>query len=49
MIEERTGIAVDQLVTIMACSETNKPLIFIRKTENYIEGLVNTIQQYKYG
>lgn len=49
MIEERTGIAVDQLVTIMACSETNKPFVFIRKTEDYIEGLVKTIQQYKYG
>ena len=46
MVEERTGIAVDQLVTIMACNETNKPLIFIRKTENYIDGLVKTIQMY---
>ena len=49
MVEERTGIAVDQLVTIMACSETNKPFVFVRKTEDYIEGLVKTIKQYKYG
>lgn len=47
MIEERIGRPIDQLVTIMACDETKKPFVFIEKTEDHIEGLVNTIQLYK--
>lgn len=47
MVEERIRQPIDQLVTIMACDDSNKPLIFIEKTENHIEGLVKTIQRYK--
>ena len=48
MIEERIGQPIDQLVTIMACDDSNKPMVFIEKTENHINGLVNTIQQFRY-
>lgn len=47
MLEERIGRPIDQLVTIMACDETKKPFVFIEKTEDHIEGLVNTINLYK--
>lgn len=48
MVEERIGRPVDQLVTIMACDDSNKPSIYIEKTEDHIENLVKTIQQYKH-
>lgn len=47
MLEERIGVPVNQIVIIMACDETNKPLVYIEKTENHIKGLVETIQMYK--
>ncbi len=45
MMEELTGIAVNQLVTVMAVQDEN-PLIFIEKTEDHIEGLLGAIKFY---
>lgn len=47
MIEERINRQIDQLVTIMACDDSTKPLIYIEKTEDHIENLVETIKRYK--
>jgi ATP-dependent exoDNAse (exonuclease V) beta subunit len=46
MYEELVGIPINKLVIIMAV-ENNEPLIFIEKTEDHIEGLVEAIQFYK--
>ena len=46
MLEERIGTPVNQLVTLMATDE-GKPLVFIEKTEDHINGLVKAIQFYK--
>lgn len=45
MLEEMIGTPIHQLVTIMAV-EDNNPLIFIQKTEDHIESLVNYINYY---
>jgi genome maintenance exonuclease 1 len=46
MLEEMIDIPVHQLVTIMAV-EDEPPALFIEKTEDHIEGLVNAIKFYK--
>jgi genome maintenance exonuclease 1 len=45
MYEELIISPIDQLVIIMAV-ENSMPLIFIEKTENHIQGLVETIDYY---
>jgi genome maintenance exonuclease 1 len=46
MYEELIGTPINKLVIIMAV-ENSTPLIFIEKTEDHIEGLVEAIQFYK--
>ena len=46
MYEELVGTPIDQVVIIMAV-ENSKPLLFIQKTEDHIDGLVEAIQYYK--
>lgn len=46
MLEERIGVPVDQIVTLMATDE-GKPLVFIERTEDHIMGLVKAINFYK--
>jgi ATP-dependent exoDNAse (exonuclease V) beta subunit len=46
MLEEMISEPVHQLVTIMAV-EDEKPLLFIEKTEDHIQGLVKAIQFYQ--
>jgi genome maintenance exonuclease 1 len=46
MYEELVGTPIDQVVIIMAI-ENSKPLLFIQKTEDHIDGLVKAIQYYK--
>ena len=46
MYEELIGTPINKLVVIMAV-EDNPPLIFIEKTEDHIEGLVEAIKFYK--
>jgi len=46
MLEERIGQPIYQLVTLMAV-ENSEPLIFVEKTEDHIEGLVNAIKFYR--
>lgn len=46
MYEELVGTPIDQVVIIMAV-ENSKPLLFIQKTEDHIDGLVKAIQYYK--
>jgi hypothetical protein len=48
MYEELIGTPINKLVVIMAV-EDNSPLIFIEKTEDHIDGLVQAIQFYKKG
>lgn len=45
MYEELVGDAIDNLVIIMAV-ENGMPLIFIQKTADHIQGLVETIDYY---
>ena len=45
MVEEMLGTPVDQVVVIMAV-ENEQPLLFVEKTENYIQPLVESIQFY---
>ena len=45
MYEELTGLVIDQLVVIMAVQD-DVPLLFIQKTEDYIDGLVGAIREY---
>jgi genome maintenance exonuclease 1 len=46
MYEELVGTPINQLVIVMAV-ENSKPLLFIQKTEDHIDGLVKAIQYYK--
>lgn len=46
MLEERIGISVEQIVILMAV-ENEKPLVFIEKTVDHIEGLVKAIKFYE--
>jgi genome maintenance exonuclease 1 len=44
--EELIGQPINQLVTIMAV-ENEKPLVFIERTDQWIEPLVKTVTEYK--
>lgn len=46
MLEERVGIAINQIVTLIAV-DNEKPLVFIEKTEDHIDGLVKVIENYR--
>lgn len=46
MLEEMIGEPVNQLVTLMAV-ENEQPLVFVEKTEEHIEGLVEAINFYR--
>ena len=46
MFEERTGISIDQLVILMVVDGSSEPLIFIEKTDNWLEKMVNKIIKY---
>lgn len=47
MFEERTGIPVDRLVTLMAVSGRSEPLIFVEKRDDWTDGLIKTIHEYE--
>jgi CRISPR/Cas system-associated exonuclease Cas4 (RecB family) len=46
MFEERTGIAIDQIVIIMAVDDDPDPILFVEKTKNYIKPLFETLKSY---
>ncbi|NBX87552.1 MAG: hypothetical protein EBQ97_03415, partial [Bacteroidetes bacterium] len=46
MYEEHVSVPIDQIVIIMGV-ENEKPLIFIEKTEDHINNLVEHINFYK--
>ena len=46
MYEELVEIPLEQIVIVMAV-ENEKPLIFVKKTEDYINTLVKHINFYK--
>jgi genome maintenance exonuclease 1 len=46
MYEELVGTPIHQLVIIMAV-EHHQPLVFVQKTEDHIQGLVEAIDYYK--
>lgn len=46
MYEELVGVPIHQLVVIMAV-ENEQPLVFIEKTSDHIQGLVEAIKYYK--
>ena len=48
MFEERTGIPVTRLVTIMAI-DNEEPRVFHERRDNWVEPLLNTIERYKQG
>lgn len=48
MYEELVGEPIDQIVVIMAV-ENEKPLVFIEKTENHINNLMEHIKFYRKG
>lgn len=47
MFEERTGIPVTQLVTIMAVDDLAEPLIFKEHRDNWAKPLIETIAEYR--
>jgi genome maintenance exonuclease 1 len=46
MYEEMIGVGIDQIVIIMAV-EGSEPLVFIEKTENYLNILLDYIKYYR--
>ena len=46
MFEERTGTPIDQLVILMVVVGSSKPLVFIEKTDDWLEKMVNKIAKY---
>lgn len=47
MFEERTGIPVTRLVTIMTVDNVPEPLIFKEHRDNWAKPLINTIAEYR--
>jgi ABC-type proline/glycine betaine transport system substrate-binding protein len=45
MWEERTGMPITQLVTIISV-DNNEPQVFVEHRDNWINTLKNTIKQY---
>jgi genome maintenance exonuclease 1 len=46
MFEERTGIKIDQLVTVMVVDGSDDSITFIEKKDDWVEPLQNTISEY---
>jgi genome maintenance exonuclease 1 len=46
MFEERTGITINQLVTLMVVDGDDKPIVFKEKTKDWIKPLVEEIKYY---
>jgi genome maintenance exonuclease 1 len=46
MFEERTGIPITQLVTIMAVDGQVQPLVFIEQRDNWTKQLMKTVYNY---
>jgi genome maintenance exonuclease 1 len=46
MFEERTGIPITQLVTIMSV-DYHKPLVFIERRDNWTQDLIDTRESYR--
>jgi len=46
MFEERTGTPIDQLVILMVVDGSSEPLVFIEKTDDWLEKMVNKITKY---
>jgi CRISPR/Cas system-associated exonuclease Cas4 (RecB family) len=46
MFEERTGIAVNQLVTLMVVDGDDKPIIFKENTEDWVDPLIEELTYY---
>jgi CRISPR/Cas system-associated exonuclease Cas4 (RecB family) len=46
MFEERTGIAIDQLVTLMVVDGDPKPIIFKENKEDWIDSLIAELTYY---
>lgn len=47
MFEERTGVPVEQIVTVMAV-DFSSPLVFIEKRDNWSNSLANVIAEYRF-
>jgi genome maintenance exonuclease 1 len=47
MFEERTGIPVDRLVTLMAVNERSTPLVFVERRDDWTSGLLKAIHEYE--
>jgi hypothetical protein len=45
MVEERTGLPITRLVTIMAI-DFSEPLVFIQKRDDWTKPLLETITEY---
>jgi hypothetical protein len=45
MWEERTGMPITQLVTIISV-DNNEPQVFIEHRDNWVNSLQNTIEKY---
>lgn len=46
MFEERTGMPISNLVTIMAINGSDKPLVFIKKRDTYVTELREAINEW---
>lgn len=47
MWEERTGVPITQLVTIIACDDSPVPQVFIEHRDNWTVQLIDTIKRYE--
>lgn len=47
MFEERTGLPITQLVTIIASDDSPEAQVFIEHRDNWSDKLINTIRDYK--
>ena len=47
MYEELIGVPINDIVIMMSVQDESQPLIFKEKTENYINGLVECVYEYK--
>ena len=47
MYEELDGLPIDQIVILIATDDSDKPQVFIRDKNQYIESLLEKIHLYK--
>ena len=47
MYEERTGMPISRLVTLMAVEGSSEPLVFLEKRDDWTDQLHRTIHEYK--